>query len=86
MVPCRGVPTSNTCVLRVGYWRLELGLPRPKGQGCRRGWVDLERSHLALQDYSGSYYPSSYYVVFGYSITTIVTRVVIFCFLKRLLG
>ena len=31
-----------------------------------------------LQDYSSSYYPS-YYVVFGYSITTLVTRVVIYC-------
>ena len=32
----------------------------------------------ALQDYSRSYYGSNY-VSFGYSITTIVTRVIIFC-------
>ena len=52
------------------------------------GWEDDDRTdwfvgrvahnRLTLQDYSGSYYGSNY-VSFGYSITTIVTRVVIFC-------
>ena len=39
---------------------------------------EMGRCNSALQDYSGSYYGSNY-VSFGYSITTIVTRVVIFC-------
>jgi hypothetical protein len=40
--------------------------------------ADKVKRASSLQDYSGSYYGSNY-VSFGYSITTIVTRVVIFC-------
>ena len=80
------VPTRKTRVLTASA-NVHTHTTEPtRGAESKTEGPDPAWDMAHCKDYSGNSYYRSYYVVLGYSITMVVTTIVIFCVLKRLLG